>query len=89
MEVLSAGPAGLGQTMSAAMVLDCPSPSRRGTGIPTPERSALEEERVEPPKGGTLEYEGPGREKPRNEKPQPGESGIEKPWHHKSCERPV
>ena len=50
---------------------------------PRPQDVDLREERVKPLEGGTLGYEGPSHEKPRNK-----ESGIEEQGHQELYERP-
>ena len=56
---------------------------------PHPEKSMLTEERVQPPEGGTLGYEGPGCEKLWNKEPRLKKQGIENPGEQKPCERPL
>ena len=48
------------------------------TVIPAPENLTLSKERVKLPEEGTVVYEGPGRDKPRNQESRPEERDDER-----------
>ena len=88
LEVPSSSSLGLKQPTPVPTALERPSPSRWGSVISALETSTSEDERVRSSGGGTLEYEEPGREKPRNKVPWPIESRIDELGYQEPCKRP-
>ena len=77
LEMPNPGPARLGQSRPTSSALELPSPSRRGTVIPTSETSISREERVKSPERGVFGYEGPGSKKLQLEVSRIEERGIQ------------